>query len=90
MVVLLVILLATVIVAFVNPLLYMPLKVLTAVFVFITVAFGVHIESRMLQIYMLLGVLDVSMLAAVLMPLPTGLTVFFSVPRFWRRSFRQA
>lgn len=77
MVVLLVILLATVIVAFVNPLLYMPLKVLTAVFVFITVAFGVHIESRMLQIYMLLGVLDVSMLAAVLMPLPTGLTVFF-------------
>lgn len=69
--------LVSIAIAFINPLLYMPLKVLTAVFVFITVAFGVHIESRMLQIYLLLGVLDISMLAAVLMPFPTGLTVFF-------------
>lgn len=71
------VLLAAVIISFINPLLYMPLKVLTAVFVAVTFAFGVHIESRMLQIYMLLGVLDISMLAAVLLPLPTGLTGFF-------------
>ena len=77
MVVLLAVFAVSVIVAFVNPLLYMPIKVLTAVFIFLTVAFGVHIESRMIQIYMLLGVLDVSMLGAVLVPLPTGLTVFF-------------
>lgn len=79
MVFLLLIFIVAVVIAFVNPLLYMPLKVLTAVFVFLTVAFNIHIESRMLQIYMLLGVLDVSMLAAVLMPFPTGLTVFFFV-----------
>ena len=78
-VILLLVLLLSVIIAFVNPLVYMPLKVLTAVFVFLTVAFNVHVESRMLQIYMLLGVLDVSMLAAVLMPFPAGLTVFFFV-----------
>lgn len=77
--VLLIVLLVGVVIAFVNPLIYMPLKVLTAVFVFLTVAFGVHIESRMLQIYMLLGVIDISMLAAVLMPFPAGLTVFFFV-----------
>lgn len=74
---LIIILLITIVIAFVNPLLYMPLKVLTAVFVFLTFAFGVHIESRMIQIYMLLGVLDISMLAAVLMPFPSGLTIFF-------------
>lgn len=74
---LIIILLITMVIAFVNPLLYMPLKVLTAVFVFLTFAFGVHIESRMIQIYMLLGVLDISMLAAVLMPFPSGLTIFF-------------
>lgn len=73
----LLVLLFSAVIAFVNPLLYMPLKVLTAVFVFVTVAFNIHIESRMLQIYMLLGALDISMLAAVLMPFPTGLTVFF-------------
>ena len=78
-VVLLALLLAAVGIAFINPLLYMPLKVLTAVFAFITVAFGVHIESRMLQIYMLLGVLDLSMFAAVLMPFPPGLTIFFFI-----------
>ena len=77
--VLLVLFLAAVGIAFINPLLYMPLKVLTAVFAFITVAFGVHIESRMLQIYMLLGVLDLSMFAAVLMPFPPGLTIFFFI-----------
>ena len=76
---LLVLFLAAVGIAFINPLLYMPLKVLTAVFAFITVAFGVHIESRMLQIYMLLGVLDLSMFAAVLMPFPPGLTIFFFI-----------
>ncbi len=74
---LIIILLITMVIAFVNPLLYMPLKVLTAVFVFLTFVFGVHIESRMIQIYMLLGVLDISMLAAVLMPFPSGLTIFF-------------
>lgn len=79
MVFLLLIFVVAVVIAFLNPLLYMPLKVLTAVFVFLTVAFNIHIESRMLQIYMLLGVLDVSMLAAVLMPFPIGLTVFFFV-----------
>lgn len=78
-VILLAVLAAAVFTAFVNPLIYMPLKVLTAVFVFITVAFNVHIESRMLQIYLLLGVLDASMLAAVLMPFPAGLTVFFFI-----------
>lgn len=62
--------------AFLNPLLLMPLKALTAVCIFITVAFKVHIESRMLQIYMLLGVLDVAMYSAALVPLPSGLTVF--------------
>lgn len=65
--------------AFLNPLLLMPLKALTAVCIFITVAFKVHIESRMLQIYMLLGVLDVAMYSAALVPLPSGLTVFFFV-----------
>lgn len=74
---LLLVLAVSAVIAFVNPLLYMPLKVLTAVFVFLTAAFNVHIESRMLQIYMLLAVLDASILAAVLIPFAPGLTLFF-------------
>ena len=52
-IVLLLLFAGSVAVAFLNPSLLMPLKALTAVCIFITVAFKVHIESRMLQIYML-------------------------------------
>ena len=64
---------------FFSPLLLKPLKAATAICIFIAVAFKVHIESRMLQIYMLLGVLDVAMYSAMLVPLPTALTVLFFV-----------
>lgn len=74
---LLVLLIGALVIGAINPLMYMPLKLLTAVFVFITVAFKVRIESRMLQIYMLLGVLDVSLFCAAIMPFPIGLTFFF-------------
>lgn len=67
----------SVVIGFISPLLFMPLKFLTGVFIFLVVAFHVHIESRMLQLYMLLGVLDVSFLCAALIPVPKGLTIFF-------------
>ncbi len=67
-----------IIAAFSN-LVFMPLKLLTAVLIFLTVAFCVHIESRMLQIYMLMGVLDVGLFCAALIPVLPGVTTAFFV-----------
>lgn len=51
------------------------LKELSAVIVMALVAHYVHIESRMLQIYMLLGVLDIALLVAVLLPIPSIISI---------------
>ena len=57
----------------------LPLKILTAVFLFLSVALDVKIESRMLQIYLLMGVIDVGLIFAALMPMLSGLTILFFV-----------
>lgn len=53
------------------------LRFVSALFVMITVAFNVRIESRMIQIYMLLTVLASGFFAAALLPMPKGLAIFF-------------
>ncbi len=55
------------------------LRFLSAIFVFLTIAFNIRIESRMLQIYMLLCVLAAGLFAAALLPMPKGLAIFFFV-----------
>ncbi len=53
------------------------LKFLSALFLFLTCAFYIHIESRMLQIYLLLSIFDIGAVLAVLLPLPFGVNIFF-------------
>ncbi|MCD7871723.1 MAG: hypothetical protein LUG21_00075, partial [Clostridiales bacterium] len=57
------------------PLILKPVKFITCVFIVITIAFKIHIESRMLQIYMLLGLTDISFLFAAFVPVTAGLTM---------------
>ncbi len=78
-VILFAVLIASFVVSAFVPLLFKPLKFLTGLFLVLTAAFKIHIESRMLQLYMLLGVADVSFMCAALIPVSKGLTVFFFV-----------
>ncbi|MFR5876896.1 MAG: PIG-L family deacetylase [Eubacterium sp.] len=71
---------AFLLIGFVNHTQCVILKDFTALFFMILVAHFVHIESRMLQIYMLLGILDVSMIFAAFLPLPKGfVTAVFTI-----------
>ncbi len=63
------------IIAAFSSLVLIPLKMLTAVFIFLTLAFCIHIESRMIQIYMLLGALNIGLFCAALIPVSPGITV---------------
>lgn len=78
-VILFAVLIASFVISAFVPLLFRPLKFLTGLFLVLTAAFKIHIESRMLQLYMLLGVADVSFMCAALIPVSKGLTVFFFV-----------
>lgn len=78
-VILFAVLIASFVVSAFVPLLFKPLKFLTGLFLVLTVAFKIHIESRMLQLYMLLGIADISFMCAALIPVSKGLTVFFFV-----------
>lgn len=78
-VILFAVLIASFVVSALVPLLFKPLKFLTGLFLVLTVAFKIHIESRMLQLYMLLGIADISFMCAALIPVSKGLTVFFFV-----------
>jgi len=60
-------------------LVFLALKMLTALLLFLTAAFNVHIESRMLQIYMLMGVLDFGLFCAALVPVNGRLTILLFV-----------
>lgn len=60
-------------------LIFLALKFLTALFIFLTFVLNVHIESRMIQIYMLMGVLDFGLFCAALVPVNGGLTMLLFV-----------
>ncbi|MCD7723356.1 MAG: PIG-L family deacetylase [Clostridiales bacterium] len=70
---------AAVIYCFFSPLKLMALKFFSALFIFTFFAFYIHIESRMLQIYMLLAIFDVGVIFAGIIPVNLVLTVFFFV-----------
>ena len=53
------VLIASFVISAFVPLLFRPLKFLTGLFLVLTAAFKIHIESRMLQLYMLLGIADI-------------------------------
>lgn len=55
------------------------LKYLTAIFIFLTAALNIKIESRILQTYLMLGILDVGLVSAGLIPVPSALTVLLFV-----------
>jgi len=57
----------------------LPLKYLTAIFIFLIAAFNIKIESRMLQIYLLLAVLDTGLVCAGLVPVTGPLTVLLFI-----------
>ncbi len=77
MAVLLVIAVASLVFCFFSQVEMVWLKFLSALFLFVTCAFYIHIESRMLQIYLLLLIFDVGAVLAVLLPLPFGVNIFF-------------
>lgn len=79
MAVLLIIGIAAVIYCFFSPLKFIALKFFSAFFLFLFCAFYIHIESRMLQIYLLLAVFDVGVIFAGVLPVNRVLTVFFFV-----------
>lgn len=76
---LIVLAIVAVVIGFFSKLTLLPLKYLTAVFIFLTAAFNIKIESRMLQIYLLLGVLDTGLVCAGLVPVTASLTILLFV-----------
>lgn len=70
-----IIFIAFLIIGFIHSTQCVLLKDLTAVLLMVLVAHFVHIESRMLQIYMLVGILDISVIFAAFLPLPNGLVI---------------
>lgn len=60
-------------------LIFLTLKFLTAFCIFLIFLFNVHIESRMLQLYMLMSVLDFGLFCAALVPVNGGLTILLFV-----------
>ncbi len=64
---------------FISPVINVWIKFATAVLVFIDVAFFIHIESRMLQIYFLMAVLDIGLIFTVSVPLKRTLDIIFLV-----------
>ena len=68
-----------IVIGFFSKFTLLPLKYLTAIFIFLTAAFNIKIESRMLQIYLLLGVLDIGLVCAGLVPVAPGLTILLFI-----------
>lgn len=68
-----------IVIGFFSRFTFFPLKYLTAVFIFLVAAFNIKIESRMLQIYLLLGILDTGLVCAGLIPVTGSLTILLFV-----------
>lgn len=68
-----------VVIGFFSRFTLLPLKYLTAIFIFLVAAFNIKIESRMLQIYLLLSVLDIGFVCAGLVPVTAPLTILLFV-----------
>lgn len=78
-VLLVIIALAAIIAGFFSEYSLLSLKYLTAIFIFMAVAINIKIESRMLQIYLLLSVLDIGLACAGLLFVPRALTILLFV-----------
>lgn len=76
---LIVLAIVAVVIGFFSKLTLLPLKYLTSIFIFLSLAFNVKIESRMIQIYLLLGALDIGLVCAGLLPVPPALTIVLFV-----------
>lgn len=68
-----------VVIGFFSKFTLLGLKYLTAIFIFLIAAFNIKIESRMLQIYLLLAILDAGLVCAGLVPVTAPLTVLLFV-----------
>lgn len=68
-----------IVIGFFSKFTFLPLKYLTAVFIFLVAAFNIKIESRMLQVYLLLGILDTGLVCAGLVPVTGSLTILLFV-----------
>ena len=71
--------LAAIIIGFFSECSLLPLKYLTAIFVFLVAAFNIKIESRMLQIYLLFSILDIGLVCAGLLVVQSILTILLFV-----------